>query len=62
MKVKYGTHIRKSRQDVDRPMFVKLLLEDASRTLGKVDKITLPLVITISEEHDYMQWCAEMED
>ena len=64
MKMKYGTKIpiNKDGIGVDRPFFVKSLLTDASNTLGRVDKITLPLVITISEDHNSMQWYAEMEE
>ena len=64
MKIKYGTKIPTSRTalDMDRPFFVKVLLTDASKVLGRVEKITLPLVITISEDHNSMQWYAEMEE
>ena len=62
MKIKYGTEIRKTRPDIDRSLFIKVLLTDATRTLERVDKITLPLVITISEDHNSMQWYAEMEE
>ena len=69
MKIKYGTQINKSRPtissldyDTDKAFFVKVLLAHASKALGRVEKVTLPLVITISEDHNSIQWYAEMEE
>ena len=63
MKMKYGTSISKGKPaDRDMPLFIKVLLTDASKVFSRVDKITLPLTITISEDHNSMQWYAEMEE
>ena len=64
MKIRYGTKIDKYKDesDIDRAFYLKVLLTDAARTLARATKITLPLVITISEDHNSMQWYAEMEE